>query len=53
VGAVGSGSDASDRRLKGRPKKVESPRRGLWKDIKDLREFRSSVNDGAWDLRDL
>jgi hypothetical protein len=55
--AIGEWLAAGDwvpgRRLKGRPEKVKSPKRGLWKDIKDLRECRSSVNDGARYLRDL
>jgi hypothetical protein len=55
--AIGEWLAAGDwvpgRRLKGRPEKVKSPKRGLWKDIKDLRECRSSVNDGARYLREL
>jgi hypothetical protein len=55
--AIGEWHAACDtvpgRGLKGRPEKVESPRRGLWKDIKDLRECRSSVNDGPRYQRDL
>src|SRR5271163_3426499 len=48
---LAAGDWVPGRRLKGRPEKVESPMRGLWKDIKDLRESRSSVNDGARCLR--